>query len=79
MSVSRLRPPRLAGRAASDALRAKRLKEDRAQPPKARQGAVLVGAGEPAVADHVGRQDRGKLPAFGHGVASVPDESITKL
>ena len=41
-----------------------------AQRPQPRERALLVRAGEPAVADHVGGQDRGKLPGFGHGVAS---------
>ena len=41
-----------------------------AQPAEARQGAVLVRAGEPAVADHVGDQDRRDLPGFGHGAPS---------
>ncbi len=40
-----------------------------AQPPEPRQGALLVGAGEPAVADDVGDQDRSNFPGFGHGVA----------
>jgi hypothetical protein len=38
-----------------------------AQAPKPRKRAVLVGAGEAAVADHVGDQDRRDLPGFGHG------------
>ena len=37
-----------------------------AQRPQPRQGAILVGAGEPAVADHIGRQDRRKLPGLAH-------------
>ena len=40
-----------------------------AQPPEPRQRALLVGAGEPAVADDVGDQDRSNFPDFGHGVA----------
>jgi hypothetical protein len=39
-----------------------------AQPPEPRQGAVLVGAREPAVADDVGHQDRG---SFGRLVRRV--------
>ena len=38
-----------------------------AQPPEPRQRAVLVGAGEPAVADHVGDQNRRDFPGFAHG------------
>ena len=41
-----------------------------AQRPQPRQRAILVGAGEPAVADHVGDQDRRDLPGFGHGAPS---------
>ena len=38
-----------------------------AQCPQPRKRAILVHAREPAVADHVGDQDRGDLPGFGHG------------
>jgi hypothetical protein len=37
-----------------------------AQPPEPRQGPLLVRAGQPAEADHVGGEDRCKLPALGH-------------
>ncbi len=37
-----------------------------AQSPQPRERALLVRAREPAVADHVGREDRGKLPGFAH-------------
>ena len=37
-----------------------------AQSPQSRQGAILVGAGEPAVADHIGYQDRRDLPGLAH-------------
>jgi hypothetical protein len=37
------------------------------QRPESRQRAVLVGASEPAVADHVRDKDRCNLPGFGHG------------
>ena len=43
-----------------------------AQAPKPRQGAILVGAGEPAVADHVGDQDRRDFPGLAHGVWRAP-------
>src|ERR1700733_15058644 len=39
----------------------------RAQP---REGSLLVGAGEPTVADNIGDQDRSDLPRFRHGAAS---------
>ena len=35
-----------------------RIDQIAAQPPEPRQGAILVGAGEAAVADHVRDQDR---------------------
>ena len=41
-----------------------------AQSPEPRKRALLVRAREPAVADHIGGEDRGKLPAFGHGSPS---------
>jgi hypothetical protein len=41
-----------------------------AEAPQPRQGAILVGASEPAVADDVRHQDRSNLPDFGHGRAS---------
>src|ERR1700730_7937749 len=36
------------------------------QRPESRQGSILVRAGKPAVADHVGGENRGELPSFGH-------------
>ncbi len=44
-----------------------------AQSPQPRERAVLVRAREPAVADDVGRQDRGDFPGFGHGAPHAPD------
>ena len=41
-----------------------------AQRPEPRERALLVGAGEPAVADDIGDQDRSDLPGFRHGAAS---------
>ena len=38
-----------------------------AQRPQPRQHAILVRAGEPAVADDIGDQDRCDLPGFAHG------------
>ena len=43
-----------------------------AEGPKPRQGAILVCAGEPAVADHVGDQDRRDFPGLAHGVDLPP-------
>ena len=40
------------------------------QRPEPRQGAILVRAGEPAVADHVGGQYRRNLPGSRHGKPS---------
>ena len=41
-----------------------------AQPPEPRQGAILVGAGEPAVADHIGDQDCRNFPGLAHSSGS---------
>ena len=41
-----------------------------AQRPQPRQRAILVRAGEPAIADDIGDQDRRDLPRFGHGAPS---------
>jgi hypothetical protein len=38
-----------------------------AQPPQPRQGAILIRASEPTVADNIGDQDRSDLPRFRHG------------
>ena len=43
-----------------------------AQTPEPRQRTVLVGAGEPAVADHVGDQDRRDFPGLAHGAPLLP-------
>ncbi len=53
-----------------------RIDQVAAQSPEPRERALLVRAREPAVADHVGGEDRGKLPGFGHRVASGFDKSI---
>ena len=42
-----------------------------AQPPKARERAILVRARKPAVADNVGDQNGGNLAALGHGALSA--------
>ena len=47
-----------------------------AQRPQPRQRAILVGAGEPAVADDIGDQDRRELPRFRHGSASGFGDAI---
>ena len=45
-----------------------RIDQIAAQRPQPRQRAILVRAGEPAVADHVGDQDRREFPGFRHDV-----------
>ena len=35
--------------------------------PQPRQNAILVGSGEPRIADHVGHQDRREFSGFAHG------------
>ena len=51
-----------------------------AQPPEPRQRAILVRAGEPAVADHVGDQDRRDLPGLAHpsGTPALRMSSISR-
>jgi hypothetical protein len=34
--------------------------------PRPRERAILVHASKPAVSDHIGGEDRGKFPGFGH-------------
>jgi hypothetical protein len=34
--------------------------------PQPRQCAILIGAGQPAISDHICRQDRRKFPGLGH-------------
>jgi len=41
-----------------------------AQPPEARQGTIFGGAGEPAIADDVGDQNRRNLAGFAHSSGS---------
>ena len=45
----------------------RRIDQIAAQPPQPRQGAILVRAGKPAVADDVGDKDRRELPGLAHG------------
>ena len=47
-----------------------RIDQVAAQPPEPRQRSVLVGAGEPAVADHVRDQDRRDFPCSRHHAPS---------
>jgi len=47
--------------------------------PQSRQCAILIGAGQPAVPDHISRQDRRKFPGFGHDGPSVTIQISTKL
>ena len=44
-----------------------RIDEVAAQRPQPRQNAVLVGSGQPRIADHVGHQDRGQFSGLAHG------------
>jgi hypothetical protein len=37
-----------------------------------REDAIFIRAGEPAVADDVGHQDRRELPSFGHRSLRMP-------
>ena len=48
-----------------------------AQAPEPRQRAILVRAGEPAVADDVGDQDRRDFPRFRHGAPSGAMQNST--
>src|ERR1700722_16039063 len=45
-----------------------------AQSPQPRQNAILVRAGEPAVADYIRRQDRYKFPCLGHACPACSSE-----
>ena len=45
----------------------RRIDQVAAQAPQPRQGAILVGAGEPAVADDIRDQDRRDFPGSRHG------------
>jgi hypothetical protein len=47
----------------------------RAQP---RQRSLLVGAGEPAITDDIGDQDRRDLPRFRHGALTRHTDSTRK-
>ena len=46
---------------------------------KARERAVLVSTGEPAVADHVGHQDCCEFPGLGHWTTPLDDEMYHDL
>ena len=46
-----------------------RIDQIAAERPQPRQDAILVGASEPAVADHVRHQNRREFPGLGHGFA----------
>ena len=45
--------------------------------PQPRQCAILVGAGEPAVPDNIGRQDRRKFSGLGHDALATSQTSTT--
>ncbi len=54
----------------------RRIDQIAAQRPQPRQRSLLVGAGEPAVADNIGDQDRSDLPRFHHDAASGFGDAI---
>jgi len=49
-----------------------------AQRAEPRKGSILVGAREPAVADHIGDQDRSDLAGLGHGAPSRVTQDSTR-
>jgi hypothetical protein len=49
-----------------------RVDEVAAEPPQARKGPVLVGAGEPAVTNDIRNQDRRELPGLAHCAPPAP-------
>ncbi len=53
----------------------RRVDEIAAEAPKARESPVLVGAGEPAVADDIGDQDRREFPGLAHCVSPAWGET----
>jgi len=50
----------------------RRVDEVASERPEPRQRAILVGAGEPAEADHVGGQDRREFPGLAHAQPPLP-------
>jgi hypothetical protein len=56
----------------------RRINQIAAHPPQPRQSAILVGAGEPAVSDDIGDQDRRDLADFGHGAPSRVMQNSTR-
>ena len=54
-----------------------RIDQVAAQRPEPRQSAILVGAGEPAVADHIRRQYRREFPGLGHDCPSATSQIST--
>jgi hypothetical protein len=42
--------------------------------PQARQCAILIGTSQPAISDHVRRQDRRKFPGLGHDIPPLNGE-----
>ena len=55
-----------------------RIDQIAAQRPQPRQDAIFVGAGEPAVADHIGDQDRRDFPRLAHGVGLPSTQTSIK-
>src|SRR5208337_2107055 len=56
----------------------RRVDQIAAQRAQAGEGAVLVRAGQPAEADDVGRQDRGKFPVLAHASPALRRPSTTR-
>jgi hypothetical protein len=50
-----------------------------AQASQTRERALLIGAGEPAVADDVGDQDRRELAGLAHRALPMRDSSTTRM
>ena len=57
-----------------------------AEPPQARKGPILVGAGEPAITNDIRNQDRRELSGLAHcappavgGLAQMPAQSLPKM
>ena len=61
------RPPRSASSIACTGVK----KNSTANGPQPRQDAILVRAGEPAIADHIRAKDRRKFPGLAHRVSPL--------
>jgi hypothetical protein len=54
-----------------------RINEVTPERPQPRESAIFVGAGKPAVANHVGRQNSSELSALWHESTLEPNQSST--